>query len=283
MCYIHVLDFYSYSSHSIIPLDSLRSRRSRRSRLNVAPSVALVATLARETMVASSSSKSLAIAAVNYDNAKDERAIAAYRDAADSLALDARDDGSLLARARQYRERADELESSLLSTASTASAIRANERRTSATPSKASIAAGAACVGAVVGAMCLGPVSAVALAGAAAYATTRSDGVGKVARSTGILASESFAYAVRYNEKHEVTTKIASAATSAAERAKRLDSEYGISTAAAACVKTSVKAASEFNAKHGVTDAIAANVAGGLDLVTQSLQTKVAAEPEPPR
>ena len=49
--------------------------------------------------------------------------------------------------------------------------------------------AGAAAVGAAAGFVVMGPVTAVAAAGAAAYATTRKDTAGDVARSTGTAAA----------------------------------------------------------------------------------------------
>jgi hypothetical protein len=54
------------------------------------------------------------------------------------------------------------------------------------------VVAGAAGVGLVAGAMLSGPILAVGLAAGAAYATTRKDQTGEVARSTGQAASSTF-------------------------------------------------------------------------------------------
>lgn len=56
----------------------------------------------------------------------------------------------------------------------------------------ASTMGAAATLGAVAGAIVMGPLTAVAAAGAAAYATTRGDDVGNMARATGKQALTAF-------------------------------------------------------------------------------------------
>jgi hypothetical protein len=68
----------------------------------------------------------------------------------------------------------------------------------------ASTVAGAAAVGLVAGAMALGPITALAGAAGAAYATTRDDGWGNAARSTGNAASASFNKAREIDRQYNV-------------------------------------------------------------------------------
>ena len=62
---------------------------------------------------------------------------------------------------------------------------------------KNNVIAGAAVVGGIAGAVLMGPVTGVVLAGGAAYAATRSDGIGDAAKSTGTAAVAVGSKAVR--------------------------------------------------------------------------------------
>ena len=68
--------------------------------------------------------------------------------------------------------------------------------------------AGAAAVGGVVAGVALGPTAAVLAAGGAAYAATRSDGVGEAARQVGAAAVTAGQQAKAYDQEHNVTGKV---------------------------------------------------------------------------
>ena len=93
-----------------------------------------------------------------------------------------------------------------------------------------STVAGAAAVGATAGALLMGPMSAVVAAGAAAYATTRKDSVGDVARSTGETAAATASGLKKFNDEHKITSKVYDAGVAAAAKAKEVNAKYGIST-----------------------------------------------------
>ena len=60
-------------------------------------------------------------------------------------------------------------------------------------------------MGAGVGLLTLGPFAAVALAGGAAYACTREDGVGSAARGMGKATAKGITKAKKLDEKHKIS------------------------------------------------------------------------------
>ena len=74
---------------------------------------------------------------------------------------------------------------------------------------------GAAAVGAVAGAVLMGPITAVAAGAAAAYATTRKDSVGEVARGAGDAATAAASGLKKFNDEHKITSKVYDAGVAA--------------------------------------------------------------------
>ena len=242
-------------------------------------------------MPASAEATALANTAVQHDRAGNRaEAIRAYRQAADALVLDAErtGDASVFAlKVNEYRARAIELETALAREATSSSSTQAIDALHAAEAEVkrgggARVVAGAAVVGGAVGAACLGPLSAVAAAGAMAYGTTRTDSIGSVTRGAGKAAANAFSSLRRWNKDYKVTTKLAEAATTTAKAVKKVDNDYGITSKAASAVKTSAKAASEFNEKHKVTAKIGQGVSSGLDKITTTMSSKAGDAPSAP-
>jgi len=241
-------------------------------------------------MPASAEATALANTAVQHDRAGNRaEAIRAYRQAADALVLDAErtGDASVFAKVNEYVARAIELETALAREATSSSSTQAIDALHAAEAEVkrgggARVVAGAAVVGGAVGAACLGPLSAVAAAGAMAYGTTRTDSIGSVTRGAGKAAANAFSSLRRWNKDYKVTTKLAEAATTTAKAVKKVDNDYGITSKAASAVKTSAKAASEFNEKHKVTAKIGQGVSSGLDKITTTMSSKAGDAPSAP-
>ena len=147
----------------------------------------------------------LANLAIQADIARDvDKAISLYTRAADELEKAAKtfpdEAAEMRAKAKEYRDRAQVLAQAaqadkIAAMASGAQALQqagtvAHQGQVAVkTAGGTSTMVGAAAVGGIAGAMLLGPMTAVAAAGAAAYATTRTDTAGDVARSTGVAAA----------------------------------------------------------------------------------------------
>lgn len=129
--------------------------------------------------------------------------------------------------------------------------------------------AGAAAVGAAAGFMVMGPVTAVAAAGAAVYATTRRDTAGELARSTGIAAASTATAVKKFNDEHDITGKVWKAGEAAAIKAKEVNVKYGISTKVAAAASSGYQAAAEFEKKNNVTSKVGTALSSGLDRFTK--------------
>lgn len=121
----------------------------------------------------------------------------------------------------------------------------------SAQASKAAL--GAAAVGAVVGFMVIGPLTAVAAGGAALYATTRGDKVGEVARSTGGAAATAYDKVADLAERHHVSEKISAATRSTVKAAKQIDDEYKVVDKVKSATNEVVKSTREINEKYDIT------------------------------
>eukprot|EP00638_Chattonella_subsalsa_P007200 CAMPEP_0117762084 /NCGR_PEP_ID=MMETSP0947-20121206/17697_1 /TAXON_ID=44440 /ORGANISM="Chattonella subsalsa, Strain CCMP2191" /LENGTH=194 /DNA_ID=CAMNT_0005583263 /DNA_START=84 /DNA_END=665 /DNA_ORIENTATION=+ len=98
--------------------------------------------------------------------------------------------------------------------------------------------AGAAAIGAVAGLCISGPIVAVAAGGAAAYATTREDKVGEVARSTGKAVGEAAKGIKRFNEEHKITEKAITTTKKAVCKAQDVNREHQIGQKTKVIVET---------------------------------------------
>ena len=118
----------------------------------------------------------------------------------------------------------------------------------------AGTAAGLA-AGLVVGA----PIAlAVAGAGGAAYAATRKDDVGRVAKQAGHQANRAIASADELNEKHNVTGKVKDAAKSAARATRAFNEKHDVTGRTARAAKNGWQQAKDFDERHDVRGKAAA-------------------------
>ena len=123
------------------------------------------------------------------------------------------------------------------------------------------IIAGAAVVGGVAATLLVGPVVGIVAAGGAAYAATRSDKVGEVAKSTGQAAVAVTGKAVDLNKEHGITDKIGDGLKNTATAVQGFDQKHDVSGKVAGGISWAMK---------GITSAM-----GGAD----SSRSGVAAPP----
>ena len=229
----------------------------------------------------------LANLAIQADIARDvDKAISLYTRAADELEKAAKtfpdEAAEMRAKAKEYRDRAQVLAQAaqadkIAAMASGAQALQqagtvAHQGQVAVkTAGGTSTMVGAAAMGGIAGAMLLGPMTAVAAAGAAAYATTRTDTAGDVARSTGVAAATTATSLKKFNDTHDITGKTRDAAVAAAAKAKEVNDKYGITTKAKAAATTAYNKAAEIENKHGVTSKVGGAIAGGLASFTKAM------------
>uniref|UniRef100_A0A7S0MZ57 MIT domain-containing protein n=1 Tax=Pyramimonas obovata TaxID=1411642 RepID=A0A7S0MZ57_9CHLO len=133
--------------------------------------------------------------------------------------------------------------------------------------------AGAAAVGGAMGLMALGPMTAVACAGAAAYCTTRSDTAGDVARNTGSAVATTFEKAKAYNEEHNLTGRAKEAAVASAQKASEVNQKYGITSKLSSACSMAVSKAKAIEEKHQLGAKVGKACATGMDKVTSAMKT----------
>jgi hypothetical protein len=114
-------------------------------------------------------------------------------------------------------------------------------------------ALGAAAVGACVGAVLVGPITALVVAGAAVYATTRDDDVGNAARKTGEVTANAYDSAMESAKKHKVGEKISEASKATYERAKEIDEEYKVTDKVKHTTVAIAQEAKKINEKYDLT------------------------------
>eukprot|EP00927_Polykrikos_kofoidii_P066863 TRINITY_DN62428_c0_g1_i1.p1 TRINITY_DN62428_c0_g1~~TRINITY_DN62428_c0_g1_i1.p1 ORF type:complete len:277 (+),score=54.34 TRINITY_DN62428_c0_g1_i1:53-883(+) len=162
-------------------------------------------------------------------------------------------------------------------------AVQLGMQATSAARTAAASAGGvktmAACaaVGAAGGAVILGgalglfTIGAVGGAAGAAYCTTRSDGVGSVARKVGDVALQGVAKTKQINDEHQITRKASDAASAAAGKAKEVNDKYGLTRKLTQGASTVVAKGQQFEEKHDVTNRVASGLSKGLTRFSQVL------------
>ena len=231
-------------------------------------------------MPASRHAIELAKRAVELDVAKDYiEAAREYRAAATALERDADADGDqgLAAKAKEYRERARELDD--LAAGGVGEATRANANCASTEGKRndsggSSTLAGAAAVGAVAGFCVLGPISGIVAAGAMAYGTTRKDSVGMFSRTAGRAAASTYSSLKRWNKDYKITEKATRAVVTTGKAVKKLDDDYKITEKTSKAVAATGRAAVDFNEKHQVSRRVGEGVSSGLDAVTAAVGAK---------
>mmetsp|Transcript_16662 Transcript_16662/g.28118 ORF Transcript_16662/g.28118 Transcript_16662/m.28118 type:complete len:248 (-) Transcript_16662:351-1094(-) len=137
--------------------------------------------------------------------------------------------------------------------------------------------AGAAAVGAAAGLVAMGPITAVACAGAAAYCTTRSDKAGDVARSTGAAVVSTFDKAKAYNDEHNFTGKAKDAAVATAQKAAEVNQKYKITDRIGGACSLAMSKAKAIEEKHQISSKVGGALSAGMDKVTATMNGKKAA------
>jgi len=129
--------------------------------------------------------------------------------------------------------------------------------------------AGAAVVGAGIATVATGSiVLGAAAATGAAYAATRNDKVGEVARATGDAAVATFQRAKDVDREHQLTARAKEAAVGAVHKARELDGKYHLADRA----KGAVSSAKRFEQEHRILDSVATGVTKGLAAFTKAVQ-----------
>ena len=114
---------------------------------------------------------------------------------------------------------------------------------------------GAAVVGGVAGFALMGPLAAVVGVGGAAYAATRSDGVGDAARATGKAAVAVGDKATELDREHDISGKAKKAAADAAQAAYAHAPSPGGQLALEALTRRSIPATAVMSSTRSTTSA----------------------------
>ena len=130
--------------------------------------------------------------------------------------------------------------------------------------SRNAVAVGASSTAFVVGALCVGPVTGIIVAGAALYATTRNDKAGEVTRSIGQAAVSSFRKTKELADEYKVTEKLQSAYTATAKKASDIDQEYKLTERAISVSKDIATAAKEADSKYKITENVSSMITRGI-------------------
>lgn len=119
------------------------------------------------------------------------------------------------------------------------------------TGAKASL--GAAAVGAVIGCLLIGPITGVVVGGAALYASTRNDDVGKAARAAGGVAVQAASKTAEVAEKYHIKEKVVAAGTATYNKAKEINNEYKLTDKIKSASSGAVEEAKKLNDKYDIT------------------------------
>jgi len=196
--------------------------------------------------------------------------------------LEGSSQGSELRKLAEFRARAAMLEAKIARSAATtvASAAKTGQdviTKANETTKKGgglNTMAAAAGVGAVAGAVLMGPVTAVVGAGMAAYATTRDDDVGKAARITGQTAVTGVTKAREFDKEHDLTTKASRGIKAVWSKGKALNEEHKIAERAGSAGKKLATSLSEMNAKYDLTGKIGKGLSKGFDKLIAACESK---------
>lgn len=146
---------------------------------------------------------------------------------------------------------------------------------------RTAVAAGVAAV--CVGTLVIGPVTGLACAGAAVYATTRSDAIGDAARAVGVASLAAYGKAREIDQKYGIWDGIKSAASKTAAKAAEIDKEYLLTDKAKAAASTGVAKMREFDETHQVSTTIGSSITAGITKGAQAVTTAMLTQPAPHR
>lgn len=144
---------------------------------------------------------------------------------------------------------------------------------------RTAMAAGVAAV--CVGTLIIGPVTGLACAGAAVYATTRGDAIGDAARAVGVASLAAYSKASEVNTKYGIFDRLKEAASKTAAKASEINAEYHLSDRAAAAAATGVAKVRELDERHQISSTIGSSVTAGITKGAQAVTTAMLTHPRP--
>eukprot|EP00929_Paragymnodinium_shiwhaense_P113427 TRINITY_DN81720_c0_g1_i1.p1 TRINITY_DN81720_c0_g1~~TRINITY_DN81720_c0_g1_i1.p1 ORF type:complete len:311 (+),score=58.02 TRINITY_DN81720_c0_g1_i1:98-934(+) len=136
--------------------------------------------------------------------------------------------------------------------------------------------AAVAAIGAVGGAIVLGPlgltlVGAAGGAAVAGVAATRSDTIGDVTRGVGSFAAMGVEKAIDANRQHDITGKVVAAGGKAVTAARAVDGKLGVTDKVGRGVCAAMSTAQDIEQKHNVSGKVASGVGFGLTALSKGL------------
>ena len=135
------------------------------------------------------------------------------------------------------------------------------------------IVAGAAAAGGVMAFGILGSMTGgMVAAGAAAYATTRKDGLGDVAKAVGRAAVAAATKGRELNDEYKISERARSAASEGYRAARQLNDKYEVTDKAKAATQDGLAKARTFDEQHGVSSKLASGLTAGLNSLTSALK-----------
>lgn len=155
-------------------------------------------------------------------------------------------------------------------------------------------ALGAATVGAVIGTLLIGPITGIVVAGAALYASTRSDNIGDATRATGSAAVSLYGKTVDAAERYHVREKVTAATEATMKKANEINEQYKVTEHIQSATKEIVKGAQELDQKYDISGKTASLLQAGAkaavstfskltDTHPSSSTTTASAIPAPPK
>jgi len=130
-------------------------------------------------------------------------------------------------------------------------------------------AAGAAAAAAVVGTLVVGPCIGLVCAGAAVYASSRSDKVGEATLAVGGAAIQGFNKVKDTAEKYGVFEKAKQIGGATLEKAKQIDAELKLTDKASAAASSAYSKAKELDQKHEISSSIGKSISSGISLASK--------------
>jgi hypothetical protein len=113
----------------------------------------------------------------------------------------------------------------------------------------------------------------VVIAGAALYATTRTDKVGGAARGVGGAAATTYDKAAESAEKHHVGEKISAASHATYHKAKEIDSQYHITDNVKHATAVAALEAKKLNDRYDITGKSSRAMAAGAKSVYKFIES----------
>jgi hypothetical protein len=124
-----------------------------------------------------------------------------------------------------------------------------------------------------------GPIGLVAGAAGLAYASTRSDGVGKTTRTIADASVGAVEKAADIDRKHGITTSLKNALWSAWKKTKQVERDYQITEKIKTGAVATASKAMEVNEKYGIANKVGAGVSAGALKITSLVSCSEVQQP----